>query len=218
MAKLTGYLLVFTLVTTILSPSLFAQKGLNDKDRELFTRELNDERMQKNDEMRSSDKSPIAEEEKASFEGLRYYPPKPEYRVNATLKRSDDPMTFKMKTTTERLPEYRLYGEATFKLHGKKLTLEVYQNVELTKKPGYADYLFIPFNDETNGKKTYGGGRFIDARIPDGDTLVIDFNRAYNPYCAYNHKYSCPIPPERNNLKTKIRAGEKTLHKKGKSH
>jgi len=218
MAKLTGYLLVFTLVTTILSPSLFAQKGLNDKDRELFTRELNDERMQNNDEMRSSDKSPIAEEEKASFEGLRYYPPKPEYRVNATLKRSDDPMTFKMKTTTERLPEYRLYGEATFKLHGKKLTLEVYQNVELTKKPGYADYLFIPFNDETNGKKTYGGGRFIDARIPDGDTLVIDFNRAYNPYCAYNHKYSCPIPPERNNLKTKIRAGEKTLHKKGKSH
>lgn len=218
MAKLSGYLLAFTLLTTTLSPALFAQKGMNDKDREIFNKELNDERKQKDDEMLSSDKSPIAEEEKATFKALRYYQGKPEYRVQATLKRSDDPMTFKMKTTTDRLPEYRLYGETTFKLHRRMFTLEVYQNVELCKKPGYADYLFIPFNDKTNGKQTYGGGRFIDARIPVGDTLVIDFNRAYNPYCAYNHKYSCPIPPEKNNLKTKIRAGEKTLHKKGKSH
>jgi hypothetical protein len=218
MAKLSGYLLVFTFLTTTITPSLFAQKGMNDADRALFTKELNEERKQKDEEMRSSDKSPIADEDKATFEGLRYFQAKPKYSVKAVLKRFDDPMTFKMKTTTDRLPEYKLYGEAIFKLHGKTFTLEVYQNVELTKKPGYADYLFIPFNDKTNGRTSYSGGRFIDANIPDGDTLIIDFNRAYNPYCAYNHKYSCPIPPENNNLKGKVRAGEKTLHKKGKSH
>lgn len=211
-------LLVFALLTTTVTSSLFAQKGMNDKDRTLFTEGIMKERRQKDDEMRTSEKSPIAAEEKGTFKGLRYFQPKPKYRVTAELRRSDDPMTFKMKTTTDRLPEYRLYGEAVFQLNGKTRTLEVYQNVELTKKPGYADYLFIPFNDLTNGKKTYAGGRFIDARIPDGDTLVIDFNSAYNPYCAYNHKYSCPIPPENNQLDTKVRAGEKVFHKKGTTH
>lgn len=197
---------------------MFAQRGINDADRELFIRELEKERDQKDEEMRTSEKSPIPEMERATFDGLRYFQAKPKYRVKATLKRYDNPMTFKMKTTTDRQPDYRLYGEAIFNLRGKKVVLEVYQNVELTRKPGYTDYLFIPFNDRTNEKTTYGGGRFIDARIPEGDTMVIDFNRAYNPYCAYNPKYSCPIPPENNNLKIKVKAGEKVYHKKSKSH
>lgn len=213
-----GKLLLILLLTTIISPGLFAQKGMNDARRAVFTEELDKERKQKDEELRTEDKSPIPDEEKASFKGLKYFPARPKYRVQASLTRSDDPMTFKMKTTTDRLPEYRLYGEATFILNGKTQILEVYQNLELLKKPGYVDYLFIPFNDRTNGNKTYTGGRFLDARIPDGDTLVIDFNRAYNPYCAYNHKYSCPIPPENNNLRTKVLAGEKKFHKSVNAH
>jgi hypothetical protein len=80
------------------------------------------------------------------------------------------------------------------------------------KKPGYEKHLFIPFNDRTNGNETYGGGRFLDVYETGTDTLIIDFNLAYNPYCAYNHKYSCPIPPEANNLELKVKAGEKKFH------
>lgn len=217
MPNLVKFFLPLVLLLTTPAAGLFAQKGMNDIHRAQFTEELNKERKEKDEEMRSSEKSPIVEVEKATFKGLKYFQPNPKYRVMAVIKRFDDPMTFRMKTTTDRLPEYRLYGEAEFRLNGKKRVLQVYQNVELTKKPGYADYLFIPFNDRTNGRETYGGGRFLDARIPSGDTLVIDFNRAYNPYCAYNHKYSCPIPPESNNLGTRVRAGEKMYHKESKS-
>jgi hypothetical protein len=118
-----------------------------------------------------------------------------------------------MKTTTERLPEYSIYGVVTFRHKGKNVTLNVYQNIELVKKPGYEKNLFIPFNDRTNGVETYGGGRFIDITENGADKVIIDFNKAYNPYCAYNHKYSCPIPPEENDLKIKIKAGEKIWHK-----
>jgi uncharacterized protein len=117
-----------------------------------------------------------------------------------------------MKTTTERLPEYSIYGSVTFRHKGKSYKLNVYQNIELVKKPGFEKHLFIPFNDETNGNETYGGGRFLDVYENGEDVLLIDFNKAYNPYCAYNHKYSCPIPPEANNLKIKIKAGEKKWH------
>jgi uncharacterized protein (DUF1684 family) len=117
-----------------------------------------------------------------------------------------------MKTTTDRLPEYSLYGKIEFKIKGKKLLLNVYQNVDLLKNPAFQKYLFIPFNDATNGLTTYDGGRFLDAEIPEGNSMVVDFNLAYNPYCAYNHKYSCPIPPEDNRLDIKIEAGEKKWH------
>ena len=114
-----------------------------------------------------------------------------------------------MKTSTDRLPEYVKYAEAEFELNGKKLKLNVYQNVKLAQNEKYKDYLFIPFKDFTSGETTYGGGRFIETEIPDGNILIIDFNKAFNPYCAYNHKYSCPIPPLENSLETEINAGEK---------
>ncbi len=171
------------------------------------------ERDQKDIEMLTGEKSPIPDEEKATFKKLNYYEPNPEYRIEANFKRFDQATRFLMKTTTERLPEYSLYGVMNFKLKGKEYTLNVYQNIELAKKPGFEKYLFLPFNDETNGIETYGGGRFLDLSETGEDAFVIDFNLAYNPYCAYNHKYSCPIPPSENNLEVMIKAGEKKLHK-----
>jgi uncharacterized protein (DUF1684 family) len=171
------------------------------------------ERKQKDIEMRTDEKSPIPENEKATFKKLNYYKPNTSFRKVAAFERFDQATHFLMKTTTDRLPEYSLYGAITFTHKGKDYTLNVYQNIELVKKPGYAKHLFIPFNDETNGKETYGGGRFLDITETGENTLIIDFNNAYNPYCAYNHKYSCPIPPEENNLKIRIKAGEKKWHK-----
>ena len=114
-----------------------------------------------------------------------------------------------MKTTTSRLPTYEVFGVATFVLDGKELQLNIYQSHRLRETEEYKDYLFLPFTDLTNGEETYGGGRFIDLEIPKGDYITIDFNKSYNPYCAYNKKYSCPIPPKENDLDVRILAGIK---------
>ena len=85
------------------------------------------------------------------------------------------------------------------------------RNIDLSKKPGYANYLFVPITDLTNGEETYGGGRYIDLRGPLGKVVELDFNKAYNPYCAYGGKYSCPIPPIENHLGLRIEAGVKAF-------
>lgn len=182
-------------------------------NRSAYVNGIKKDRKLKDVEMKSDDHSPIPDEEKAAFKKLNYFKPKVSLRKEASFERFDDAKRFLMKTTTERLPEYSLYGKINFRHKGKRFTLNVYQNIELVKKPGYEKHLFIPFNDKTNDVETYGGGRFLDVTETGADILLIDFNLAYNPYCAYNHKYSCPIPPESNNLGIKIKAGEKKWHK-----
>ncbi len=157
--------------------------------------------------------SPLTEEGLKKFKSLDFFPIDSTYRIKATFEIEKNQETFEMPTTTERLPIYKTYGKATFTIDGKELVLHVYQNQELIKKDEYKNHLFIPFTDTTNGNETYEGGRFIDLEIPNGNTIVIDFNTAYNPYCAYNHKYSCPIPPKENYLNIAIKAGVKAYKK-----
>ena len=203
----------FLILALLISSVTIKAQSTGVFDPSTYSAVINAERKQKDIEMRTDEKSPIPENEKATFKKLNYYKPNTSYRKEAAFDRFDQATHFLMKTTTDRLPEYSLYGVVTFEHEGKDYTLNVYQNIELVKKPGYDKHLFIPFNDETNGKETYGGGRFLDVTETGESTLIIDFNNAYNPYCAYNHKYSCPIPPEENNLKIKIKAGEKKWHK-----
>ncbi|NHM07399.1 DUF1684 domain-containing protein [Flavobacterium sp. CYK-4] len=165
-----------------------------------------------NQEYADPKESPLTEEDLKQFKGLDFYPIAQKYAVLAQFVKAQNEKPFKMKTSTTRLPEYVKYGELHFELDGKKLKLNVYQNVELAKKPGYEDYLFLPFSDLTCGKESYIGGRYIDMRFPKSDTVLIDFNTAYNPYCAYNHKYSCPIVPLENDLGVAILAGVKKFH------
>jgi len=157
-------------------------------------------------------KSPLAKEDRANFHGLDFYAPDPKYFVVAQFKRTKNEKPFQMKTSTDRLPTYVKYGELTFTLDGKEFKLNVYQNVELVKKKEFTDYLFLPFSDLTSGNETYIGGRYIDLKIPAGDAIAVDFNQAYNPYCAYNHEYSCPIVPLENDLPIEIKAGVKKFH------
>lgn len=158
--------------------------------------------------------SPLPVEKIRQFKGLDYFPTDFTYLVEATFTADSTSGPFGMKTTTDRLPEYRKYGELKFSLEGQALTLSVYQNLELSKKVGYEDYLFIPFTDLTNGDETYGGGRYIDLRRKElqQKPIRLDFNRAYNPYCTYSKGYSCPIPPAENRLPMAIRAGVKSPH------
>lgn len=147
------------------------------------------------------------------FSGLEFYPIDLKYRVEAEFVRTPNEKPFLMPTTTARLPEYVKYGEAHFILEGKKIVLNLYKSTQPYDEPGYEDYLFLPFTDLTSGDGSYGGGRFIDQRIPQGNTMVIDFNKAYNPYCAYNAQYSCPIPPKENDILIRIEAGVKDFGK-----
>lgn len=165
-----------------------------------------------NAEYKDASTSPLKEKDRSDFKSLDFFKFDSTYVVTATLKRTPNTEWFKMKTTTSRESEERIFGILTFQLKGKTFSLNVYQGKELMKDEDYKDYLFLPFLDNTNGDTTYGGGRYIDLRIPEGDTIEIDFNKAYNPYCAYNERYSCPIVPRENYLDTNIEAGVKKFH------
>jgi uncharacterized protein (DUF1684 family) len=156
-----------------------------------------------------SDKSPLTPNERKKFRGLNYYPIDVSYNVTAQFIRNENPVLFKMKTTTTRLPEYQKFADVVFTLQGKEFRLEVYQSSDLMKKAEYSDYLFIPFTDETNGNETYEVGRYLELHIPEGNAIEIDFNKSYNPYCSYSPNYSCPIPPASNHIALDVRAGEK---------
>lgn len=167
-----------------------------------------------NEEFRSPQESPLSAAERQAFAGLPYYPASYRYYVLARLVRDSPAQVFEMVTSTPRRPLYRKYGEVFFTLAGRPLKLSVYQSQSLLTKPGFADYLFIPFTDLTNGHGSYGGGRYLDLRMPPPgvSTMLLDFNCAYNPSCAYNLGYSCPVPPAENRLPVAVPAGVRSDH------
>lgn len=156
--------------------------------------------------------SSLTAEDLAVFKTLDFYPANETFFVVAKLVRTQKEKPFEMETSTDRKPLYVKYGELYFTINGRDLKLNVYKNIELSKKKEYKDYLFLPFSDLTSGAESYIGGKYIDLRIPKGDTIVIDFNTSYNPYCAYNYKYSCPKVPLENDLDIEIKAGVKKFH------
>ena len=166
-----------------------------------------------NAEYKDASKSPLKDKDRKKFEGLDFFKFDSVYVVKATLKLTPDSEWFNMKTTTSRVSPERIFGVLTFELKGTTYDLNVYQGKDTMKDEGFEDYLFLPFLDATNGDGSYGGGRYIDLRIPDSDTMTIDFNTAYNPYCAYNEKYSCPIVPRVNDLDLEVKAGVKVFVK-----
>ena len=162
---------------------------------------------------RDPEVSPLPDRHRAHFEGLDFFEPDTAYRVWARLERTPEALPFQMPTSTDEATAERVFGILSFSLKGAPYRLEVYQSPDLLLKEGYENYLFLPFSDRTNGAETYEGGRYIDLRIPSGDSLLLDFNKAYNPYCAYNPTYSCPLVPEVNRMDTEVRAGVKAFTK-----
>ena len=164
---------------------------------------------QQNAKFKEALKSPLTEKDRKDFRGLDFFKFDSTYVVTARFKSTPNQLPFEMPTTTERKPMYVKYGELAFFLNGKDCKLNIYQNIELVKRKGYENHLFLPFIDETNGESTYGGGRYLDTNKPEGNTMVLNFNEAYNPYCAYNPRYSCPVVPLENSLDVKVEAGVK---------
>jgi uncharacterized protein (DUF1684 family) len=183
----------------------FAQNQFSLSAVEKFQKELNAE-------YADAKTSPLLPDDLKVFKSLDFYPANEKFYVVAQFIRTENELPFEMKTSTNRKPVYVKYGEAHFNIDGQFFKLNIYRNIELSKKEQYKDYLFLPFSDLTCGSESYIGGKYIDLNIPQGDTIVIDFNRSYNPYCAYSPKYSCPKVPLENDLKIEIRAGVKKFH------
>ncbi len=153
--------------------------------------------------------SPLSKDQILEFKGLNYFPIDTKYKMEARLQLLDSISIVQLKTTTDRLPDYKIYGYVYFDLEGKSHQLTAYKSMALQNDTLYNHLLFLPFTDNNSSSLTYGGGRYIDFKIPEGETFILDFNKAYNPYCAYNHKWSCVIPPSENSLQIAINAGEK---------
>ena len=160
-----------------------------------------------------SDDSPLLEEDKKNFVGLNYFSIKQEYALWATYQIFEKPDTIIMPTTTERNILMINEGEVTFTLKDTLCTFQIYYDVNRFLENKTKDY-FLPLGDGTSGIESYGGGRYleVDSLNSEGNKMWLDFNKLYNPYCAYNHKFSCPIPPKENLLKVHISAGERKFH------
>lgn len=167
------------------------------------------------EEFLKDDHSPL---KKADLKLLRFYEADSTYRITAKAEILPVAPGFIMPVFSGKGSEYIRYALLKFVLKGQPVTLTVYKSTILSSNPGYVDYLFLPFTDKTNGEDTYAGGRYIDLSVKDftNGLVIIDFNKAYNPYCAFSAGYFCPKPPDENKLDIRIEAGEKNFAGKKK--
>jgi uncharacterized protein (DUF1684 family) len=166
-------------------------------------------RKERDEFFKTHERSPLTPNQKKVFEGLKYYPFNPRYIFSGQIERYhfyiNDPNYYVILSTNKGTSKrYIRYGRFNFRINDKEYAIEIYKSI-------LSDFLLIPFNDKTNGKETYAGGRYIDAEIIVGYKMVLDFNMAYHPPCAYNNKLICALPPRENMLDISIPAGEKSF-------
>ncbi|SIQ86217.1 hypothetical protein SAMN05880574_12925 [Chryseobacterium sp. RU37D] len=193
------YILIF-----LLSPLFIFSQNKNSKEN------LEIKRFQKklNAEYLNPKETPLRGANFKYFKKHPFFPINSKYRLMAKLIKTENAVPFDLPTSSGNTKSYREYGKVAFEIDGKSYRLTLYQSLDLIKQEKYKDYLFLPFRDATNGKETYGGGKYMDLTIPKGNTIILDFNKSYQPYCAYNaYDYNCPIVPEENKLPIEIRAG-----------
>ena len=148
--------------------------------------------------------SPLTHEQQLEFNGLNYYPENPALRLEITMEKIDPPVSVNMITSTGDRRDYLQIAVVRFSVDGQEVILQVYVDA-------YGGY-FVPFVDSTAPQETYGAGRYLEPEEIKPGILLMDFNLAYNPFCAYNNRWSCPIPPHENRLSVRIEAGEKKLY------
>ena len=195
--------LFILLIVAIVAITIFNFLTIGESSADYKAR-LETERKDKNGFMLSSS-SPLLEEDKLNFKGLNYYPIDESYKVTARIELTEKKQPIFIESTTGEQLKYIPFAKATFKLKEREHTVMLYQDWEERN----ANKLSLMFADETSAIETYGGGRYVDVMYRNTNSVVIDFNTAYNPYCHLNPEYSCPIPPRENMLNVAIEAGEK---------
>ncbi len=165
--------------------------------------ELTDFRKEKDEFFRTDPDSPLTPEQKKEFKGLIYFPENPALRLEVKVREFPTKEKITMQTTTGDTQVYSRFGRFQFSIEGRESELTIYQD---------SHGFFLPFVDTLKGVETYPAGRYLEPRRIKGDAFLVDFNFAYNPYCAYNAQWSCPITPAENRIPVPIRAGEKLFH------
>ena len=164
--------------------------------------ELDDSRREKDEFYKHDRQSPLTREQKAAFTGLNYFPENPALRLEVAVQLAETQETIQMQTSTGGVAVYQKYGQFRFTVDGQPAQLTLYAS-----EHGY----FLPFADALAGSETYGAGRYLEPEPAGNGKFLVDFNLAYNPYCAYNPNWSCPLTPRENRLKVPILAGEKVF-------
>lgn len=191
------------LVVAIIGVTIFNFITAGENENE-YTERI-DENRESRDRFMKSNSSPFLPEDKAVFEGLKYFPVDPSLKIRARLILAERKLPVLITTTTGEKRKYITIGHAEFELEGKPQRLLIYQDFE--ERNG--NVLSLMFADETSAYTTYGGGRYIELKKDSNKAITIDFNMAYNPFCHFNDEYSCPIPPKENLMTVPIEAGEK---------
>lgn len=175
-----------------------------------YIEEIQAYRKEQNAEFLNPSKSPLTAQERKEFKGHDFFPIDEDYRVQARFEPTPDSKPFPLNTSKGTTQLYKRIGILHFELKGKPYTLEAYLQIQRFTIPGQKTYVFLPLIDATTGESTYDAGRYLHYQgIPEGTDWVIDFNKLYNPYCAYSDKYECPMVPEPNHLPIAVEAGVK---------
>ena len=197
---------ILLLIVIIFSFSCREEKRYQDVNLTEYQRQVNNY-------FKDASVSPLKPKDLKNFQGLDFFEFDSIYVVKAKIEETKESLPFKMKTTTDFPADVRKYADLFFQISDKEFELSVYENLEYEGVEGYENYLFLPFLDETNEDETYGGGRYLDLFLNGTDSIIIDFNKAYNPKCVYDENFSCPIVPRKNFLNTRIEAGVKNFIK-----
>lgn len=200
------FIIILTLAIIITVYNTFR----GDQNSEEYVASIQKLREEKDNTMRNGSDSPFANDSLKTFTGLKYFPVDATYRIQATLTPVENPKPVLLPTSDEKEKNYLEYAYAEFEMQGERNKLLI---LEIIDNGPYRGTLFLAFADKTSAAETYGAGRYLDVKkVPGSTSVTLDFNEAYNPYCAYNDNYSCPFPPKENILNVRIEAGEKTYH------
>jgi uncharacterized protein len=198
------------LILAVVAFAIYSMQGNKATTSEDYVKFIQRERTEMEAFMKNGTGSPFSQDS-ILFEGLNFFPADVKYRVKAKLKPIDDKKVVMLSTSDGKEQKYLEYAFTEFELEGIENRLLILEVMEMGPQRGK---LFLAFSDETSGRETYGAGRYLDVKkVPAATSVELDFNLAYNPYCAYNDKYSCPFPPKENLLKVAIRAGEMNYHR-----
>ncbi len=194
-------------LTSILLGALSLLGACGPQEDPKYRAEIANHRAALNEQFFDPAETPLDSTSFYTWKGLKFFPIQEKYKVKAQLTLIENANVFELPHSHQKTKPYKQYGKLKFELEGKAFELLVLE--QEVKKPGYENYLIVPFTDETTGKETYGAGRYLDLEKSDAKEVILDFNLSYNPYCAYNEAYTCPIPPKENNLSLRIEAGMK---------
>jgi len=200
-------IIILIAVIVIIITVFYSLQGTRDQT--AYIQQITKARTEKDEFMKTSAESPFKDTTE-SFTGLKYFPPDAKYKIIATLTPIQHKEIVVLTTNDGKEERYIPYAYAEFELDDVKNKLLILEIVDMGPFRGK---LFLAFGDGTSAFETYGAGRYLDVlKVPGSQTITLDFNEAYNPYCAYTDKFSCPLPPKENLLSVSIKAGEKTYH------